>query len=254
MRLGAVSTLCLGLLGVACAPFETPDRGPEQPPEGLDRIQEPVPSNEPPSRYGNPESYEVFGQTYYVQDSAEGHRETGVASWYGKKFHGERTSSGEEYDMYALTAAHRTLPLPTYARVTNLENDRSIVVRINDRGPFADNRIIDLSYAAAYRLGFVDEGTARVRVETLTPEEPATPSISGKVMVQAGAFGEADNARAMRRRLEEAGLDTPKSVSDDGQGLHRVRLGPVSGEAALERLLDQLRDLGVDNPQIIRDP
>lgn len=244
-----VACLALG----ACATFDPPDRGPERPPDGLDQVQEPVPSDEPRSEYGNPESYEVFGETYYVKDSAKGYRETGVASWYGKKFHGELTSTRERYDMYALTAAHTTLPLPTYARVTNLENDRSVVVRINDRGPFAENRIIDLSYAAAYRLDMIEQGTARVEVEALTPENRQTPEVSGEVAVQAGAFSEEDNAHRLRRELEAAGLE-PVTVETDPSGSpHRVRLGPVAAGVALEMLLDRLQELGIDNPQIIRD-
>lgn len=128
-----------------------------------------VPVAEPRSRYGNPDSYEVRGVTYHVLDSSEGYEAEGMASWYGEAFQGRRTSSGEPYDMYAMTAAHRTLPIPTYVEVTNLENGRTAVVRINDRGPFHDGRIIDLSYAAARKLGVVGPGTARVRVRALEP-------------------------------------------------------------------------------------
>lgn len=181
-------------------------------------------------------------------DSAEGYRREGIASWYGEKFHGKRTSSGEPYDMYALTAAHTTLPLPTHVRVTNLENERSIIVRVNDRGPFKDNRLIDLSYAAAYRLGFLDSGTARVRVEALTGNSEG----DGQVRVQVGAFREAGNARALRRRLENQGIDAVRVHEADG-GVYRVQVGPVREGEALERLLGQLARAGFHDTNLVRE-
>ncbi len=132
-------------------------------------IPDAVPTEEPLSPYGNPPEYEVSGRTYHVMTTSEGYEAEGLASWYGSKFQGRRTSSGEPYDMYGMTAAHRTLPLPTYVEVTNLDNDRSVIVRVNDRGPFHDGRIIDLSYVAARKLGIVGVGTARVRVRALEP-------------------------------------------------------------------------------------
>jgi rare lipoprotein A len=139
----------------------------------VDRIPEPDVRDEPHSRYGNRSPYTVLGKTYRVLDSAEGYDETGIASYYGNKFHGRRTSNLEVYDMYAFTAAHKTLPLPSFARVTNLANGRSVIVRVNDRGPFHDGRIIDLSYAAAVKLGVDRTGTARVEVQGLMPGEDA---------------------------------------------------------------------------------
>jgi len=130
---------------------------------------DPVPQAEPPSRSGNPDTYVVFGRRYRVKETSEGHRETGIASWYGWDFHGRKTSSGPPFNMFELTAAHKSLPIPTYARVTNLENGRSIVVKVNDRGPFAGERIIDLSYAAAARLDMLNQGTAQVEVVALEP-------------------------------------------------------------------------------------
>lgn len=134
-------------------------------------IPEPVPQHEPRARYGNHSPYEVFGRRYHVLPTAEGYRERGIASWYGTKFHGRLTSTREPFDMFQLTAAHKTLPLPAYARVTNLENGRSTIVRINDRGPFVGDRIIDLSYAAAVKLGMHIQGTAQVEVRVLTPDD-----------------------------------------------------------------------------------
>ena len=153
-----------------------PDTVPADIPD-VDAIPEPVVREEPRARTGN-RDYVVQGRKYRVLDDAEGYVEEGNASYYGNKFHGRRTSSSEVYDMYAFTAAHRTLPLPSYARVTNLANGRSVIVRINDRGPFHSNRIIDLSYAAAVKLGYRDRGTARVRVEALTPEDAAADSVA----------------------------------------------------------------------------
>jgi rare lipoprotein A len=141
-------------------------------------VPDAVPKVEPHSRYGNAASYVVFGKRYYTKDDSTGHVERGVASWYGPGFHGRKTSSGERYDMHAMTAAHKTLPLPTYARVTNLENGRSAVVRINDRGPFHGPRVIDLSHAAAAKLGVLAKGTAKVEVQALDPAapQPAAPN------------------------------------------------------------------------------
>ncbi|MGN6113564.1 MAG: septal ring lytic transglycosylase RlpA family protein, partial [Luteimonas sp.] len=139
----------------------------------VDEIPEPEVTDEPHSRYGNRSPYTVLGKTYRVLGSAEGYDEVGTASFYGNKFHGRRTSNLEVYDMYAFTAAHKTLPLPSFARVTNLANGRSVVVRVNDRGPFHDGRIIDLSYAAAVKLGVDRMGTARVEVQGLMPGEDA---------------------------------------------------------------------------------
>lgn len=161
-----------GMVGDLYKPDE-PDTVPTDIPD-VDRIPEPTVRSEPKSRYGN-RSYSVLGKRYHVLDSAEGYDEVGMASFYGNKFHGRRTSNLEVYDMYAMTAAHKTLPLPSYARVTNLDNGKSIVVRVNDRGPFHPGRIIDLSYAAAVKLGYRDKGTARVEVKGLAgPEDDAS--------------------------------------------------------------------------------
>ncbi|MFI4969699.1 MAG: septal ring lytic transglycosylase RlpA family protein, partial [Lysobacterales bacterium] len=148
------------------------DNGPAAPPIDVSRIPEPVPRNEPRSRYGNKDSYSVLGQTYHVLADPRGYDERGIASWYGNKFHGYMTSSFEPYDMYAFSAAHKTLPLPSYARVTNLDNGKSVIVRINDRGPFHENRIIDLSYAAAVKIGVWPKGTGLVEVRAIDPGHP----------------------------------------------------------------------------------
>jgi rare lipoprotein A len=135
----------------------------------FDALADAVPRQEFKSRSGNPESYVIDGVTYRVMETSDGYREEGIASWYGGYFHGRRTSSGDTYDMYQMTAAHKSLPLPTYVRVTHLANGRSVVLRVNDRGPFVEDRIIDLSFAAATKLGMADQGTAQVEVVALDP-------------------------------------------------------------------------------------
>ncbi|HUO80163.1 MAG TPA: septal ring lytic transglycosylase RlpA family protein [Steroidobacteraceae bacterium] len=207
-----------------------------------------VPRSEPRARLGNPPFYEVFGQRYTVLDSSAGYLERGVASWYGPDFHGVRTSVGEPYDMYSMTAAHRTLPLPAYARVTNLRNGRSVVVRINDRGPFKANRIIDLSYAAALKLDMVRDGTTLVEVRALEADGPPPPAPPpGEIYAQAGAFAVADNAERLRERLAGAGIAGVFVRSDTvaGRPLYRVRIGPVESVAAYDALVLQLHALGV---------
>jgi len=143
------------------------DSAPLAPPKNLSSIPDAVPKNEPKSRGGNPASYQVFGKTYYVQPNSLGYKEQGTASWYGTKFHGRKTSNGETYDMYAMTAAHKSLPIPTYLKVKNVANNKEIIVRVNDRGPFHGNRIIDLSYAAAAKLDILGKGTAVVQLEAI---------------------------------------------------------------------------------------
>jgi peptidoglycan lytic transglycosylase len=183
-------SLLSALLLAACAvpPGYRPAGAPARPAAGASAlpsappdvalIPDAVPRNEPRSPLGNPPFYEVDGRRYVVLSTAAGYDERGVASWYGPGFHGLRTATGEPYDMFAMTAAHKTLPLPCYARVTNLSNGRSVVVRINDRGPFVANRIIDLSYTAAAKLGMLRTGTAFVEVQTLTPSGPPTQTVS----------------------------------------------------------------------------
>lgn len=225
------------------------------------RTDDPVPVPEPRSRYGNHSPYQVFGVTYHVMDSAEGYVAEGIASWYGSKFHGRRTSSGEPYDMYAMTAAHRQLPLPTYVEVTNLNNGRKVVVRVNDRGPFKKDRIIDLSYAAASRLGMLESGTAPVELRVVTPDTPpqavtAATDRSGKIAyyIQAGAFGERANADRLRNRLDAADLGVPsrlETVNLNGRRLHRVRLGPLSTISDVDRLSSALARLGLRDAQVV---
>lgn len=221
------------------------DDGPgENPPANLASIPDAVPKREPPHRFAN-RPYTVFGASYVPIAASQPYKERGLASWYGRRFHGQKTSSGETYDMYAMSAAHKTLPIPSYARVTNLANGRSVVVRINDRGPFHSDRIIDLSYAAAYKLGFASAGSARVEVEAIGPEEApvekkpeqqeARQEADEKgVYLQMGAFSAKQNAEDLRTRVAA-------QLSWIGEGLRvlsvgnlwRLYAGPyASGDAA----------------------
>lgn len=230
-----------------------------------------IPRPEPLSRYGNGPVYEVLGKRYTVMPSAEGYVERGVASWYGTKFHGRLTSNREPYDMYAMTAAHKTLPLPTYVRVRNLKNGQSVVVRVNDRGPFVHNRIIDLSYAAALKLDMVDDGTSLVEVtaisssemepdetaQAVVPKQPAMARAAraSKSFVQVGAFGNRENAERRRELLRESGIDNAFIHTDTSitPKLYRVRIGPVYEVVEFDVLVVKLENLGITDPYLIAD-
>ncbi len=214
---------------------------------------------------GNRSPYTVLGKTYTVLPSEQGYSARGVASWYGEKFHGHKTSNGETFDMYKASAAHRSLPIPSFLRVTNLDNGRSIVVRVNDRGPFHDDRIIDLSWGAALKLGFADRGTARVQLEALAPGKSGrrgpkagttAPSVSGELYLQVGAFASLDSARKLLRRVRQF-TDRPVFIrSAPGRGggvLHRVRIGPVQGEAEARRLRRSLLAAQLGNPYTVSE-
>ncbi len=241
------------------------DGAPDQHPD-LSKVRDAVPRIEPRSRGGNPPSYVVFGRRYEVMDSSRDHVERGIASWYGTKFHGRKTSNGETYDMYAMTAAHKHLPLPTYARVTNLENGRSVVVRINDRGPFHANRVIDLSYAAAYKLGMLEKGTAPVEVRAVDPAAPlvavrsapsAPPAATAghtRFFLQAGAFSNADNAHRLRDRLAQALEQPVRVLLADGPGsIYRVQVGPLPSVDQVDRVASRLEGLGIRDSHVVVD-
>ncbi len=215
------------------------DDGPhERVPDNLASIPDAQPRAEPLNRFAN-RPYEVFGKRYVPLAAVQPFRQRGLASWYGKRFHGQKTSSGEPYDMYAMTAAHPTLPIPSYARVTRVGTGRSVVVRINDRGPFHAGRVIDLSYAAAHRLGIIGVGSGEVDVEAIVPGEPArgAAEAEAKVFLQVGAFASRDNAEGLRARL--AALEDPSELVLSGE-LWRLQLGPYDTQeearSAAERL------------------
>lgn len=275
--------LGLALLAVAagCA-SNKPQDGP--PGSGSSEIRglpgDAVPRPEARSRYGNGPNYEVFGKPYTVMPSAVGYKQRGVASWYGKKFHGNLTSNRDVYDMYGMTAAHKTLPLPTYVRVRNLSNNKSIVVRVNDRGPFVGNRIIDLSYSAAKKLGMISTGTSLVEVEAITFEAPSgdpptrqvtapapqpaapqpqapgnEPGNPNHIYVQIGAFGSRANADRRLFLLRSGGIGAA-SVHEDtsvNPALYRVRMGPIQGVDQYDLLVEELAKLGIADPIIVTD-
>jgi len=248
-------------------------------PRDVASIPEAVPRAEPRSTRGNPPFYDVFGKRYFVLASQEGYVERGVASWYGPGFHQATTSNGERYDMYAMTAAHKTLPLPAYVRVTNLRNGRSVVVRVNDRGPFKDGRIIDLSYTAALKLDMVKEGTTFVEVRALSsspevemagtgetildpgPASTASPSSEsaepalGALFVQAGAFSSQENAARLVEQLRSQGLPDSFVRQDrlNGQTWYRVRVGPIPSVPEFDRVLGQLKSLGLADARLAAD-
>ena len=219
-----------------------------------DDVADAIPRADPILAVGNKTPYEVNGQTYDILASTQNYRERGIASWYGTKFHGRKTSNGELYDLYAATAAHKTLPIPSYARVTNLDNGRSVIVRVNDRGPFHDDRLIDLSYGAAVKLGYMEQGTAPVEVEVLNVagvDDRRGTTVGEYRFLQLGAYGSEATAQALRDELTPA-LPVPVFISpveSAGKMLYRVRVGPLDDQTQLESVLASLRDVGHANPQ-----
>lgn len=250
------------------------DAYPESPPD-VSQVPDAEPVAEPPAKYGNKSPYTVLGETYVLLPTAKGYRQTGKASWYGKKFHGLRTSSGERYDMYKMSAAHRTLPLPSYVRVTNLANNRSVIVKVNDRGPFHSERIMDLSYAAAARLDMLKAGTAHVRLEAIDPDEyraanggragqPAPKAAPGgtvpgddvpagpaRFYVQVGAFREAANAAVLQNRLMDL-VYAPVGIANSGSPVvNRVQVGPFFSREDAEKVSQIIRDNDLGTPIVV---
>ena len=263
------------------------DSAPSHPPSNLALLPDPVPRTEPPSKYGNKSPYEVLGKTYYVMPSPGNYREYGTASWYGTKFHGQSTSSGEPYDMYQLTAAHRSLPIPSYVRITNLDNKKTAIVRVNDRGPFHSERLIDVSYAAAVKLGFADRGTARVVVEVVDgsdsidtrvakeeptpprttapmpvtmpvttlagiPPEPAVPT-GAQIFLQAGAFRDPAGAQRLRDDLIALVGDGVSVQRTADEQYYRVRIGPLARMSEATRLQALIVGASHPKPMIVRE-
>jgi rare lipoprotein A len=276
MQLKLLFSASLYVLLVACGGGKsTPDWAPTSPPD-VSNVPNAVPRDEPKSKYGNPAHYDVLGKRYYTLNSSKGYHEKGIASWYGTKFHGKRTSSGEPYDMYAMTAAHKTLPLPTYVEVTNVNNGRKVIVKVNDRGPFHGNRIIDLSYSAAKKLDIISKGTGMVEVRAITPGYVPTdittqPSraptsnihvvntsadtnvkVSG-LYLQVGAFGSLARAEQVKlqvqKKLEDDALIVPL-VRPEGS-LYRVRIGPLTTVEYGDSLSNRLVDLGFNDAHIV---
>ena len=286
-HLGVAGCAVMFAMLAACGSSATRDRAPSGSAVPTDLPGDAVPRPEARSRYGNGPIYEVFGKRYTVMDSGSGYTERGVASWYGKKFHGRLTSNRETYDMYQMTAAHKTLPLPTYVRVRNLRNNKSVVVRVNDRGPFVHNRIIDLSYAAALRLDMVNDGTSLVEVTAITfddppgdrptsavstpPRQPATtaPAVTAPaetvpvaaapaenlVYAQVGAFGSRENAEKRSAAIAAAHIGNVFIAEDTSvtPTLYRVRIGPIKDVIQYDVIVETLESIGVAEPYLVTE-
>ena len=277
-ELAILVAVSFGIVGCATAPkdskpepsgkYYSDDGPPERVPDNLAEIPDAMPREEPFHRFAN-RPYTVFGQTFAPVVGKERTKERGMASWYGRKFHGQKTASGEIYDMFAMTAAHKTYPIPSYARVTNVKTGQSVVVRINDRGPFLSNRIIDLSYAAAARIGIVSAGSGLVDVERIIPgagvsdalsatsapppppaatvETPILAVEGAALWLQLGAFSSAESAESFRDHVgrQLAWLLEPIAIASR-DGLHRVRLGPYRNAEEAAAIGDKVRrSLGI---------
>ncbi len=259
--LGLVAACSLLLAGCSLLgrrPGPAPAQPIPPPPASVLSVPNAIPRPEPRSKLGNPPFYDVLGHRYFVLASAEGYVERGVASWYGPTFDGLHTATGEPYDRYAMTAAHKTLPLPCYVRVANLRNGHSIVVRVNDRGPFVANRLIDLSYTAAAKLDMLRDGTALVEVRAITPGEPAAEALTRAsehpppdLFVQVGAFSDEHNAWRLFERLRAAGFKNAFVLArPEVSRLYRVRLGPVAGVAEYDELVARLEKFGIPDARL----
>lgn len=225
------------------------DRAPKSAPD-VSKVEDAHPKYEPYSRQGNQQNYTVRGKSYQVMSSAKGFKQTGGASWYGSKFHGHLTSNGETYDMYSMSAAHKTLPLPSYVRVTNEANNKQVIVRVNDRGPFHEGRIIDLSYAAAYKIGMLQQGTAKVSIETIHIESPESMALdelkdSSVHFIQVVASKDLVRINVLAKELEQK-YQVPAKV-EAANGFYRLQLGPIGQRYLANKLLVQLKQDGHPN-------
>lgn len=229
--------------------------------EQLAQIPDATPVAEPLSPYGNASLYGVLGKSYTVMAKAKKFKQVGMASWYGKQFHGKRTSSGERFDMYKLTAAHKNLPIPCYVRVTNTENGKSVIVKVNDRGPFHGSRVMDVSWAAAAKLDMIGTGTAKIKLEVLSyedtaiaaiiPEKAIAAVIPSQFFVQVGSFSTQDNALNLQSKLSEL-VALPIEVSTTESSQHKVQIGPFVDETTANKARDYVLQVAALNPIIVK--
>lgn len=240
------------------------DDGPHaNPPANLDDIPDAIPKNEPPLKYSI-KPYSALGQKYIPLKTAKGYKKRGMASWYGKRYHGKKTASGEVYNMYRMSAAHTVLPLPSYVKVTSVDNGRSVIVRVNDRGPFKHSRVIDLSYAAAHKLRLIEQGSGLVDVEAIdpstytsikksatanTPPPHQTPIKNSNTdiatpqyRIQAGAFSSKTNAENLLKRIQGLGIEQNTNIKRVyNNGLHRLIIGPYNSKQEAEQVASTIR-------------
>ena len=239
------------------------DRAPDFENHNPDEIKPWTITPEPHSKYGNHSPYVVFGKTYYLADTGQNFEQTGTASWYGKKFHGHTTSNMEVFDMYKMTAAHRTLPLPSYVEVTNLDNNKKVIVRVNDRGPFKSKRIIDLSWAAARALGYDKKGLTNVHIKLIqapgvkkTVKQPVveykTPDINGLKYLQIGAYSEKNKAMEIAKKISTK-VFLPVHVTNTvaANPLFRVRIGPLSEDENIIDIIQKVHRQGFQNTKMV---
>ena len=262
--------LVAGLLVLGGCSLSSRDSGPSRQ-MNFSHLENAVPKHEKRTRAGNPATYVVLGKRYYVKKESTGYVERGPASWYGKKFHGRKTSNGEIYNMYAMTAAHKTLPIPTYLQVTNLDNGKSVVVRVNDRGPFHGNRIIDLSYAAASKLGYASNGVGNVELRAIEPGQATTTTASrsstpapvaraastssNQLFLQLGSFISQYNAESLRAQLALNNVTSAEvqRTEVDRKSIYRVRIGPIASTEEADSLASRIHKLGMGVPSIVLD-
>lgn len=259
----AYKTLMIGL----CINLASCATGGDSAPDDYTRNDTPnaIPANEPLSRYGNMPSYVVRGKTYHVMKSSNGFQQDGISSWYGTKFHGRKTSSGEPYNMYAMTAAHKTLPLPTYVEVTHKGNGRKVIVKVNDRGPFHEGRIIDLSYAAARKLGISSTGTGPVHIRVINTAAmdldtsevvlPEPKNGDGQIHVQVAAMGTEMAAEKMADDLRDKDIRSVRVhvIENDGRKLYRVRIGPLPNADLAYKVISDLNVIGLNTARVVVD-
>lgn len=229
------------------------------------KIPDATPKVEPLSKHGNPKKYTVLGKTYYLRSSFVNYDETGIASWYGTKFDAYKTSSGELYDLAKMTAAHKTLPIPCYAKVTNLNNGKQVIVKINDRGPFAQNRVMDLSYVAAIKLGIWPKGTGLIRIQTIDPSQQQNVDAdvgqvqhvpvkaNPQIYMQLGAFQSKENAERLQAQMSSV-THNPISIrrfEKDGTILYKVRIGPLANVDTSDELNKAILQAQLGKPMTV---
>ena len=248
--------ICLILL-VGCSSREKAepvaviiDGRPETIPVDITSIEDAVPQYEPWSASVNPESYVVLGKVYRVLPSNKGFKQQGIASWYGTKFHQKRTATGETYDMFKMTAAHKTLPIPSYVQVTNIDNQRSVIVRVNDRGPFHEHRVIDLSYAAAVKLGLDKSGTGFVDVLAVQPGDvkvTTNSAVAKKIYYQIGAFSVLENAILLQEKVVAVQLTKNRIVTSEAAegSLFKLQVGPITSVSEADDITLKLKKVGI---------